>query len=109
MRHRGATSTERAGGQDIDCDLILRLRGPVHPAPNRPIPDAQPERYAGEPGSGCPGLATEQADPQWVERYQQRFPNELPRGKEGQRVLAETIGQDGAQLLQKWKSLIFST
>ncbi|HZA25932.1 MAG TPA: IS1182 family transposase, partial [Dehalococcoidia bacterium] len=49
----------------------------------------------------APDWLREQADPQWVERYQQRFPSELPRGKEGKRVLAETIGQDGAQLLQK--------
>ena len=41
-----------------------------------------------------------QANPQWVERYQRHFPDDLPKGKEGQQILAETIGKDGDDLLQ---------
>jgi transposase len=40
------------------------------------------------------------ADPKWVDRYQPHFPNRLPKGKESQRTLAESIGQDGAVLLE---------
>jgi transposase len=48
-----------------------------------------------------PDWLRQQAVPEWFDRYGQRFEqHRLPKGKEERAALADTIGQDGCQLLQ---------
>jgi hypothetical protein len=84
VQHRGATSTERAGGQDIDCDLILRLRGPVHPAPNRPIPDTHsPSDTLESLARVAPDWLRSRPTPNGWNATSSGFPTSCPGGRRG--------------------------